>query len=119
MKRVIDPVSINSVSNYTKKKLEELLNVKSILISDIESIRNYYHGTDAELIISKYLERLKIIDLIVVNYNNLTRYFSNVSMEYSNNLNEAKKTMNQVNNNINTTIEEKQEITNQTLSIDL
>ena len=122
MKKIVDPVSINEVANYTKNKLEELAKVKEVLINDIKSIRNYYKGTDAELIIKKYLERLKVVDVIINNYSNLKDYFLIISEAYSNSLKKAKTSMESINNSFSindSTNSEINNIENTTLSIEL
>ena len=116
MKRIVDPVAILSVSDYIKIKVDELLDAKKKLLDDIGTIKNYYKGVDAEIIINKYIERLQIIDALVINYNIIKKYLSNISYEYSGNLERAKKELNIINND-NMDLEDN--LDDQTLSIDI
>ncbi|MBQ8891579.1 MAG: hypothetical protein IJ068_01795 [Bacilli bacterium] len=122
MKKIVDPVAIKDVATYTKNKLDELENAKNILRDDINNIRKFYKGADAELIIDKYLDRLKVIDVIINNYSNLKEYFSSISAAYSNCLKKAKTSMDNINSNfiISDNIDNNvSNIENTTLTIDL
>ncbi|MBR3661170.1 MAG: hypothetical protein IKN63_04675 [Bacilli bacterium] len=94
MKRRVDPVAIGSVAVDVSKKQDALMEATNKLKKDINSIRTYYQGNDAELIIEKYLKRLEIINDLMDNYNNIKQYFVTVSSGYSDNLNNAKKNLN-------------------------
>lgn len=117
MKKIISPNSIFATANYIKNKLEELKSAKNILIEDINSIKNIYQGKDADLIINKYLENLKVIDIIIYNYNNLREYFLEISSDYSTNLNKTKNLMNQINNSFSNKKDDLNNIINEKIKI--
>ena len=122
MRKIVDTIAINDVANYTKSKLEELEEAKNILRDDINSIKTYYKGKDADIIINKYLERIKVIDVIINNYSNVEDYFTRISQAYSNCLEKAKTSMDSINSNFitsNTVNDNISNLENTTLSIDL
>lgn len=94
MKRRIDPIAISSVGDYLKTQLDEYKSLKQKVLNDIESIRNVYKGSDAELIINKYKERINNLDIIMLNYENYAIYTQKISGKYQENLNKAKKDIN-------------------------
>lgn len=113
MKRKIDPVAIGSVAVDISKNIDQLMIAVDTLTNDIQKIREYYQGVDAELIISKYLEKINVINTIISNYNDIKKYFVSISTNYSNNLNEAKMSLNQILVNQS----EDKKLINQTLSL--
>lgn len=96
MRKIIDPVAIASVGNYIQKQSDELKRVKNNLLNNIKEISNCYHGHDANIIITKYEERVKKLDIIITNYENYSIYMQNISSAYLNNLNESKKILNKI-----------------------
>lgn len=101
MKRRIDPVAIASVASYVENQKEELKSMKNKLLTDISKISNAYHGNDATNIINKYQNRVNSLDTIITNYENYALYMKKISGAYDNNLNESKKNLNNVLEDIN------------------
>ena len=95
MKKRIDPVAIKSVSDFLNSQIDLLKNAKNKLLIDIEKINTVYKGIDASVIVEKYKERLSKIDVIILNYENFSKYMQNVSMAYSDNVNESKNELQQ------------------------
>lgn len=96
MKKRIDPVAIKSVSDFLNSQIDLLKNAKNKLLTDIEKINTVYKGVDANLIVAKYKEKLSKIDIIILNYKNFSKYFKNISMSYSNNVQDSKKQLQQI-----------------------
>lgn len=96
MKKRIDPVAINSVADFLIYQIDLLKAAKNKLLFDIEKINTVYKGVDANLIVAKYKEKLSKIDIIILNYENFSKYFKNISMSYSNNVQDSKKQLQQI-----------------------
>lgn len=96
MKRIVDPINILNVGNYIQKQTEEFKVIKNKLLSNILKISDFYQGQEANLIISKYQERINNLDVIIKNYENYASYIKNISTAYQNNINDYKSKLNRL-----------------------
>ena len=58
---------------------------------DIEEIKNYYIGKDAEIIMNDYREKCETLNIIINNYENYSRYIGNISESYDESVKKAVK----------------------------
>lgn len=73
---------IREVSEELKQEINELRNENNKFKTDVLKIKSYYEGKDADIIISKYAERIKYLEeyiKIIEIYNN---YFEWISGAY-------------------------------------
>ena len=96
MKKFIKPNEIKRVSKLMTEELELLNRQIEILLNDINKIKSLYKGYDADIIVSKYVERVKKLKHIIVNYENYINYFNLISGTYNENINTATKSLNQI-----------------------
>lgn len=66
-----DTVAIESVGQYLLQSINELEEEKKIMVENINSIDDNYHGEDANVIISKFIEvteKMNIMEKIIQYY---------------------------------------------------
>ncbi len=91
MKRKIDPIAINSVSEYFREAANDLEIAKQKLIKDISLISNFYKGEDATQIMEKYTNRVLQIDSVINNISRYATFMKKMSGGHSENFNTSKK----------------------------
>lgn len=101
MKKFIKPNEIKRVSKLMTEELEILIKQIEILLNDINKIKSLYKGYDADIIVSKYIEKVKNLKYVVANYENCINYFNLISGTYNENINTATKNLNQIFENLN------------------
>ena len=70
---------INSVSLLSKEISNELKNNKNELVSKIEKIRDYYEGAETDKVITKFLEGVSKLDLILEDINYSADYLEKIA----------------------------------------
>lgn len=96
MKKFIKPNEIKRVSKLITEELEILTKQIEILLNDINKIKSLYKGYDADIIVSKYIDKVKNLKIVVTNYENYINYFNLISGIYNENINTVTKNLNQI-----------------------
>ena len=88
MQKRIVPSEINKVSMNMQEKNKYLQEKIKKIKEDIDTISLYYQGEDANILITSYKNRIEELEKVLVNYENLKTYFSNISSVYSDTITE-------------------------------
>ena len=94
-----DPVAMESVGNYLIECLENLNQYKILLNKHIDDINHSYTGVDANIIITKFKEASKKMDIMISNIEYYSEYFKILASHDRENISISTK-------NIQTTIED-------------
>lgn len=89
MKRIINTDNIKDVNTTIILEIENLKKHQNQLKMDIEEIKNYYIGKDAEIIMNDYREKCETLNIIINNYENYSRYIGNISESYDESVKKA------------------------------
>ncbi len=90
MEKRRDPVAIGNVGAYTEKAGEFLIFARDKLIKDINSILDNYKGVDAEIQVSKFIEKVTKLNSVIQNLDYYGKYMLNVASVDRENLNSTK-----------------------------
>ena len=82
MKKIINTDNIKDVNTTIILEIENLKKYQNQLKKDIEEIKNYYIGKDAQIITNDYREKCETLNIIINNYENYSRYIGNISESY-------------------------------------
>lgn len=91
MRKKINIDEIKNVNTSMIVEIENLKKYKKQLELNIDEIKNYYVGKDANTIVNDYKTRCEILNIIITNYENYSRYIGNVSNSYEESVESAKK----------------------------
>lgn len=92
---------IKDVAEYMKIKEEELILEKQSLENNITDVLNNYSGYDASVIINNFLSEVNKINNILLNLDYYINYMLNLVDYDLSNLENAKKKMDTLNNQVN------------------
>lgn len=94
MRKLIKIKDIKEITDIINKEIDTLIEQATNLKEDINSISELYKGQDANIIITKYNERIKLLNSIIINYQEYRDYFYKISNSYEENINTATKNLN-------------------------
>ena len=94
MRKLIKTKEIKEIADSINEKLDTLKENVIILKDDINNINNLYQGIDADNIILKYNETLRLLNNVIINYENYKDYFYKISNSYTDNINKATRNFN-------------------------
>lgn len=116
MRRKIIINEVEEINFNIKNLMKKLVEAKKKTLNDIGRIREFYQGKDAEEIISNYTFRVNLLDEILLNYFNYSKYIEKATGVYNDNVKKAIKDFNEL-----MAIEPKQKdnIMNSSLSFDV
>ena len=83
MRRIIKYKVIEECAGDLQNQISSLIEIKKKLIMDVHRIDNYYRGLDSNIIIGKYLDKIKELDNYINNINICIDYLLKISSNYS------------------------------------
>ena len=94
MRKLIKTNEIKEIADIINERIDTLIEQANTLKNDIDSINNLYKGIDASSIITKYNETLKLLNSIIINYQEYRDYFYKITNSYTENINKATRNFN-------------------------
>lgn len=89
MRVLCDYQEMKSLGTSLEEDLTILEELKTKTLADIEKIRDYYQGEDADMIIEKYKSKVNRVNNIVYNLTNYKNYFNGISTNVEENKNKG------------------------------
>ena len=96
MRRIIKYRVIDECNDYLQKKVMNLKDIKSKLLTDINKIDSFYKGKDATALIEKYQQKANELDIYIDNVEKCIMYLSKIVNDYNNSYTKINNVINEI-----------------------